>query len=52
VVYCWGANAYGQLGDGTRSIKTSPTAVSLDYLDEIRDLLLIGGWLKNAHDHA
>jgi alpha-tubulin suppressor-like RCC1 family protein len=26
-VSCWGNNSYGQLGDGTTAIKTSPTAV-------------------------
>ena len=27
-VLCWGANLYGQLGDGTNMLKTTPTAVS------------------------
>lgn len=40
VLYCWGSNAYGQLGDGTRDTRTVPTAVQLD-----ADVIEVdGGW--------
>lgn len=25
--YCWGANQYGNIGDGTKTNRTAPTAV-------------------------
>lgn len=31
-VYCWGNNEYGELGDGSRSSRTTPTAVVIDDL--------------------
>ncbi len=29
LVYCWGNNSHGQLGDGTRMVRSAPTAVGL-----------------------
>lgn len=39
-LYCWGSNAYGQLGDGTMSPRSTPTAVQLD----AHVIAMDGGW--------